>query len=90
MKANIKELRKYLGGMSLRGIVEILENLGSSQDPIMYMGKETTPEELSYTMNERMPAIDMRIGFYGTKRDGKFGWRHGSNFAQMILDRMNK
>ena len=90
MKANIKELRKYLGNMSLRGVVEILENLGSSQDPIMYMGKDTTPEELSYTMNERMPAIDMRICFYGKKRNGEFGWRCCSSFAQMILDRMNK
>ena len=90
MKANIKELRKYLNGITLRGVVEMLENLGSSQDPIMYMGKDTTPESLYYdTLNERVLALDIRISFWGVKKDGKLGWRRNSNFARMILDRMN-
>ena len=70
--------------MNIREAVDILEHLYSSQDPIMYRGEDMTPEDLSYYLNEHLPASEVRISYYGG--DDYHKWRHGT-LSGMVNDR---
>lgn len=64
---------------------ELLEHLGSDQDPIYYQGEETTAADLAATLPETK--IDkIRIGYFGLHKGHLCRIRHGT-FAAMIRDR---
>lgn len=88
---NIKQVRKEIKAHNLNIIAmcEWLEKYGSEDDPIIYMGKETSPRDLSYHLAEFTPALEVRISFYGTLPNGQFGLRRNSNFAHMLKDRID-
>ncbi len=72
--------------MILRDAVLALEKLGSNQDPIFYLGRETTPESLSYQLHEERDIRDIRISYYGGTGP-MFRLIRGGTFAGMIRDR---
>lgn len=85
---NIQQARKTVAANKLNGVVNLLEALGSSQDPIIYQGQETTPEDLSYKLGWDADPTQIRISFYGEGKRGGVTLRRNSTFAQMLLDRV--
>jgi len=60
--------------MSVNRAIQDLEEHGSSQDPIWYQGEETTPEQLSWKVDDGRSDLsgyvlagDVRISYYGGK-----------------------
>lgn len=60
--------------MSVDRAIQDLEEHGSSQDPIFYKGQETTPEQLSWKVDDGRCDLrgytlagEVRIGYYGGK-----------------------
>tara|TARA_R110000824_G_scaffold392824_1_gene591476 strand:- start:856 stop:1371 length:516 start_codon:yes stop_codon:yes gene_type:complete len=88
---NIKELREEIkaGYDSVDAMSELLAKHGSDEDPIIYKGEDTTPRDLANYLNPSTSALDLKISFWGTLPDGTFGKRSNSNFAHMLLDRIN-
>lgn len=72
--------------MNLRDAVDILEVLGSIEDPIRCRGKDTTPRDLLYESNEHMLASEFRISYTAQ------GCRNvvRGTFRGMIADRMKE
>lgn len=68
--------------MTIQECVEALYRLDSDQDPITYRGKETTPQELHYELNDLQPASGIRIGYYAKK-----GWIQNGTLTGMLADR---
>lgn len=62
-----------------------LEQLGSSEDPIVYQGQEMTPSELVYRAKPNL-AKHVRVSFWG-EVDGRCRLIRGSNLARMVADR---
>lgn len=87
---NIRELREEIkaGYDSVDAMSVLLEKYGSNEDPIIYKGEDTTPRDLADYLNPGMSVLDLRITFWGTLPNGKFGKRSNSNFAHMLLDRI--
>ena len=97
---------KYQGidtkDMDAEEAFQLLENLGSADDPIKFRGKEMTPNDLYYEdgvgeCSRRLePCLrpgQIRIGFYGDIPRGQdkgvgFGWRPNSTLKQMVEDRI--
>ena len=86
---NIKQARRIVSEGYLSDVVKLLEALGSSQDPIRHGGKDTTPEELMYSLGWDTKATDLRISFYASDKKGRLCHKKGSTFAQMLCDRAN-
>lgn len=64
-------------------ILLVLERYGSTQDPIIYKGEETTPEDLLCTMH----SFSGRITYWAF-RSGKMKKIRGGSFGGMINDRI--
>jgi hypothetical protein len=70
--------------MYLDSAVDLLDDLCSHQDPILYKGAETTPEELDYLLTDPyLLAKDIRISYYG---GAPFRLIHGT-LSGMVADR---
>lgn len=72
----------------------ILDALGCSDDPIMYKGKEITPQELDYYYNHdyNIKASSVRIKFYSGSRMGVVHIIRGSfiegSLYTMVVNRL--
>jgi len=68
----LKEKRMKIISLDVSTALAILDALGCSDDPIMYKGKEITPQELDYHYNYdyNIKASSVRIKFY-TGSSGK-------------------
>ena len=91
MKIKVKSLDVGLA-------LQLLDDLGSSEDPIFFRGKEITPNDFFYNDNSfsigdkfidvYTKASQVRIKYWGI-RNGKFGLYRGSLYS-MVLDRLQK
>lgn len=87
----IQDIREEIKAQNLDlfGVCEWLEQYGSDQDPIIYMGQEMEARDPAYKLAAYTPALSVRISFWGAKKGGGHGLRRNSNFAHMLKDRID-
>ena len=72
--------------MTLQSAVEELSRLGSNDDPIVYRGDDTTPQELADRWGYDALAANFRISYYSV-RAGKVRLLKNGTLGGMIRDR---
>lgn len=72
--------------MSLDQALAELDECASTQDPIIYKGEETSPEQLLYLLDQTLLAGKVRFSYWGMKSNCTQLIRNGT-LAGMVKDR---